>query len=310
MAQKKIATFGLKDRKMLIEKENTKYSLRKQCKLLEINWSTMYYEPVGISELDREMMNLLDEQYTKTPFYGVPKMKEYLNSKGYKVGKEHVRTLLRKMGLKAVFAGPNISKPHPGNKIYPYLLRDMAINRINQVWSADITYIRLSQGFAYLVVIMDWYSRYILSWRISNTLDNSFCVEVLEEALNKYGNPEIFNSDQGSQFTSEDFINVLLAKNISISMDGKGNVFDNIFVERLWRTIKYENVYLNNYQNIPEARYGLGTYFGFYNKERFHQALDYKTPWDIYFVGYKDLKAESPVRVNEIVCLNSNVSVL
>lgn len=211
---------------------------------------------------------------------------------------------LRKMGLKAVFAGPNTSKPHPEDKIYPYLLRDMAINRVNQVWSADITYIRLSQGFAYLVVIMDWHSRYILSWRISNTLDNSFCIEALEEALNKYGNPEIFNSDQGSQFTSEDFINVLSSRNISISMDGKGNVFDNIFVERLWRTVKYENVYLNNYQNIPETRNGLEKYFEFYNKERFHQALDYKTPWDIYFGMYKDLK------VNEIVYLNSNVSVL
>ena len=235
--------------------------------------------------------------------YGVPRMTKFLNSKEYVVGRDHVRTLLRRMGLKAVFASPNTSKPHPENKIYPYLLRDMAINRVNQVWSTDITYIRLSQGFAYLVVIMDWHSRYILSWRISNTLDNSFCIEALEEALNKYGNPEIFNSDQGRQFTSEDFISVLSAKNISISMDGKGNVFDNIFVERLWRSVKYENVYLNNYQNIPESRNGLEKYFEFYNRERFHQALDYKTPWDIYFGRYKDFKAD------DIICLNSNESV-
>ena len=286
-----------------MEKDNMEYSLRKQCRLLKINWSTLYYEPIGTNDRDQEMMNLLDEQYTKAPFYGVPRMTKFLNSKEYVVGKDHVRTLLRKMGLKAVFAGPNTSKPHPEHKVYPYLLRDMAINRPNQVWSTDITYIRLSQGFAYLVVIMDWHSRYILSWRISNTLDNSFCVEALEEALNKYGNPEIFNSDQGRQFTSEDFISVLSAKNISISMDGKGNVFDNIFVERLWRSVKYENVYLNNYQNIPEARNGLGKYFEFYNRERFHQALDYKTPWDIYFGRYKDIKAD------EIVRLKSNAGV-
>jgi putative transposase len=280
-----------------------KYSLRKQSELLGINWSTLYYKPVGISDRDQKMMNLLDEQYTKAPFYGVPRMTEFLNSKKYVVGKDHVRTLLRKMGLKAVFAGPNTSKPHPEHKIYPYLLRDMEINRPNQVWSTDITYIKLSQGFAYLAAIMDWYSRYILSWRISNTLDNSFCIEALEEALNKYGSPEIFNSDQGRQFTSEDFISALSAKNISISMDGKGKVFDNIFVERLWRSVKYENVYLNNYQNIPEARNGLGEYFEFYNKERFHQALDYKTPCQVYFGRHETLTV-----VNK-VCLNSNVSV-
>lgn len=280
------------------------YSLRKQCQLLGINWSTLYYKPVGTNERDQEIMDLLDEQYTKAPFYGVPRMTKFLNSKKYVIGRDHVRTLLRKMGLKAVFARPNTSKPHPEHKVYSYLLREIEINRPNQVWSVDITYIRLSQGFAYLVVIMDWYSRYILSWRLSNTLDNSFCIEALEEALNKYGKPEIFNSDQGRQFTSEDFISVLSAKNISISMDGKGNFFDNIFVERLWRTVKYENVYLNNYQNIPEARNGLERYFEFYNRERFHQALDYKTPWDIYFGSYKDLKAD------EIVRLNSNVSVL
>lgn len=287
---------------MLIEKKQSKYSMQKQCQLLGINWSSMYYEPVGISEVDQKMMNLLDEEYTEHLFYGVPKMTEYLNIKGYKVGKCHTRTLLGKMGLKAVVPKPNTSKAHSENKIYPYLLREVMINRVNQVWSADITYIKLRQGYAYLVVIMDWYSRYILSWRISNTLDNSFCIEALEEALSKYGNPEIFNSDQGSQFTSEEFISRLVARNISISMDGKWNYFDNIFVERLWRTVKYENVYLNNYQNIFEVKNGLGKYFEFYNRERFHQALDYKTPWDVYFGGYKDIKPD------ENVCLNANKS--
>lgn len=242
----------------------------------------MYYKPAGINVYDQEMMNLLDEQYTKTPFYGVVKMTKFLLSKGYVVGKYHVRTLLRKMGLKAIFAKQNTSKPHPEHKVYPYLLNDVKINRPNQVWSVDITYIRLLQGFAYLVAIIDWYSRYILSWRLSNTLDSCFCVDALEETLNRYETPAIFNSDQGSQFTSEDFINKLSARNISISMDGKARVFDNIFVERLWRTVKYENVYLNDYQNILEARYGLWKYFEFYNKERFHQSLDYKTPLQIY----------------------------
>lgn len=271
---------------LLIDKENMNYSLREQCRLLGINWSTLYYKPVGINVYDQEMMNLLDEQYTKTPFYGVIKMTKFLLSKGYIVGKDHVRTLLRKMGLKAIFAKQNTSKPHPKHKIYSYLLNDVEINRPNQVWSADITYIRLLEGFAYLVAIIDWYSRYILSWRLSNTLDSCFCVDALEESLNRYGTPAIFNSDQGSQFTSEDFINKLSVRNISISMDGRDRVFDNIFVERLWRTVKYENVYLNGYQNIPETRYGLDKYFNFYNKERFHQALDYKTPWQIYSGEY------------------------
>lgn len=228
-------------------------------------------------------MRLLDGQYTQTPFYGVRKMTKFLRDAGHKVGRDHVRTLLRRMGLEAVYAKPNTSKPHPEHKVYPYLLGGVDVTRINQVWSADITYIKLAQGFAYLTAVIDWHSRYVLSWRLSNTLDSGFCAEALQEALDKYGNPEIFNSDQGSQFTSEKFIGVLSGKGISISMDGRGRALDNIFVERLWRTVKYEDVYLKGYRNIPEARTGLKKYLEFYNGARYHQSLGYKTPEQIYF---------------------------
>ncbi|MBA4419492.1 MAG: IS3 family transposase [Syntrophus sp. (in: bacteria)] len=282
--KKKLGSFTLKDRISLIDKEDEMFSQRKQSLLLDINWSTLYYKPVGIRPRDREMMNLLDEEYTKYPFYGVRKMKKYLRDQGYNVGNCHVRTLLRNMGLFAVFAKPNLSKPHPEHKIYPYLLKDVEIKRPNQVWSTDITYIRLGQGFAYLTAIIDWHSRCVLSWRISNTLESIFCVDALEEAIRNYGCPEIFNTDQGSQFTSDDFIGVLTVpgRNISISMDGKGRAHDNIFVERLWRSVKYEDIYLKGYQNIPEAREGLRKYFEFYNHVRYHESLDYATPWQIY----------------------------
>jgi len=235
------------------------------------------------------LMNQLDAQYTETPFYGVNKMTEFLRSLDYEVGRDHVRTLLRKMGLEAVFAKPNLSRPHPEHLIYPYLLKDVDIARVNQVWSVDITYVRLAQGFAYLSAIIDWHSRYVLSWRLSNTLDSSFCVEALEEALNRYGCPEIFNSDQGSQFTSKEFVGVLTGRGITISMDGRGRAFDNIFVERLWRTVKYECIYLNGYRSIPELREGLGRYFEFYNMKRFHQSLSYKTPGQVYKAGLENM---------------------
>lgn len=231
------------------------------------------------------LMNLLDIQWTKTPFYGVRNMTTYLRSLGYSVGRCHVRTLLREMGLEAIFPKKNLSQPHPFHEIYPYLLRDVEITRPNQVWSADITYIRLAEGFAYLTAVIDWHSRAVLSWRLSNTLDAAFCVEALQEALSKYGSPDIFNTDQGSQFTSQVFINELASRSISISMDGRGRCLDNIFVERLWRSVKYENVYLYGYRSIPEARAGLTDYFNFYNKERFHQSLNNKTPWEIYSSG-------------------------
>lgn len=238
-------------------------------------------------------MNILDEQYTRTPFWGVRNMTTYLKSLGHEIGKDHVRTLLRTMGLTAVFPKPNLSKPHPAHEIYPYLLRDMEITRPNQVWSADITYIRLTYGFAYLAVVIDWYSRTVLSWRLSNTLDADFCVEALREALTFYGTPGIFNTDQGSQFTGREFIAELIRHNISISMDGKGRCMDNIFVERLWRSVKYENVYLKGYETIAEARLGLNDYFEFYNRLRFHQALDNKTPWQIYSQGALEYDCDS-----------------
>lgn len=242
----------------------------------------MYYHPVGIRERDKELMNLLDLQYTETPFWGVRKMTKHLRTLGHLVGRDHVRRLLRKMGLEAVFTKPNLSRPTPEHKIYPYLLRNVSVTRTNQVWAADITYIRLNYGFAYMVAVLDWFSRYVLAWRLSNTMDSLFCVETLEEALTLYEQPEIFNTDQGSQFTSKEFTGMLIDRNISISMDGKGRSLDNVFVERLWRTVKYENIYLCGYQHIPEARDGLQKYFEFYNRKRFHQALDYKTPWQVY----------------------------
>ena len=256
--------------------------------MIGLNRSSWYYEPASISERDQNLMNSLDEQYTKTPFYGVRNMTLAMRALGFTVGKDHIRTLLRRMGLQAVFPKPNLSKPHPENKIYPYLLRDLEIMRSNQVWCADITYIRLSWGFAYLVAIVDWYSRYVLSWKLSNSLEANFCVEALQDAVAKYGAPDMLNTDQGTQFTSQEFIGALISHDISISMDGRGKCMDNIFVERLWRSVKYENVYLKGYQTIPEARSGLTEYFEFYNRERFHQSLDNKTPWQVYCEGLAD----------------------
>ena len=226
-------------------------------------------------------MHLIDEQFTRMPFYGVPKMTAYLKRLGHEVGEKRVRRLMRQMGLIAIYPKPKTSKKHPEHKIYPYLLRNVEVTRPNQVWAADITYIRLLCGFAYLVAIIDWFSRYVVAWRLSNTLEAAFCIECLEEAL-EYGCPEIFNTDQGSQFTSVQFTKRVLEKKIAISMDGRGRVFDNIFVERLWRSVKYENVYIKGYQTIPEAQVGFTDYFGLYNSERLHEALGYQTPWEVY----------------------------
>lgn len=227
-------------------------------------------------------MRLLDEQYTRTPFYGVRRMCWWLIQKGHLVNPKRVRRLLRQMGLEAIYAKPRLSMPAPGHRIYPYLLRGLPIVRPNQVWGTDITYIRLRRGFAYLTAIMDWFSRYVLSWELSVTLDVSFCVTALEWAL-KSDRPEIFNSDQGSQFTSEQFTDLLLAHDVEISMDGRGRALDNIFVERLWRTVKYEEVYLKDYEDVREAVENLRSYFLFYNCERMHQSLGYQTPAQVYF---------------------------
>jgi putative transposase len=268
--------------------KDKEFSIRKQCLLLGLNRSTLYYQPKPTSEKDLNLMRLLDEQQTETPCYGVIKMTKAMRDKGIKVGKCHVRTLLRKMGLFAIFPGPDTSKPHPEHEVYPYLLRDTEIKRANQVWSTDITYIRLAHGFVYLVAVIDWHSRYVLSYRLSNTLNADFCVEALREAF-KHGKPEIFNMDQGAQFTSEEFINELKAKGVSISMDGRGRCLDNIFVERLWRSVKYENIYLNNYETILEVREGLKKYFEFYNKNRYHQSLGYSTPEKVFLSGQINL---------------------
>ncbi len=226
-------------------------------------------------------MKLIDRQYLTTPFYGARRVAVWLKSQGRLVNRKRARRLMRLMGLKALYQRPRTSHPTPGHKIYPYLLDSMQITRPNQVWAADITYIPMKRGFLYLVAIIDWYSRYVLSWRLSNTLDASFCVEALEEALKK-GNPEIFNTDQGAQFTGEAFTGLLKQHGIRISMDGKGSYNDNLFIERLWRTVKYEEVYLKAYKDGRDARIGLGNYFSFYNNERFHQTHSYRTPVEVY----------------------------
>ena len=226
-------------------------------------------------------MRLLDEQYTRTPFYGVRRMTRWLHELEYTPDVKRVRRLLRLMGLEAIYPKPRLSVPGTGHKIYPYLLRGLPIVRPNQVWSTDITYVRLARGFVYLVAVMDWFSRYVISWSLSVTLDAAFCIEALERALLR-ATPEIFNSDQGSQFTSQEFTGRLEGAGVAISMDGRGRFFDNIFVERLWRSVKYEDVYLKDYASVPEAREGLRRYFGFYNAQRFHEALGYKTPEAVY----------------------------
>ena len=243
----------------------------------------MYYEPAGESPENLALMRLLDEQYTRTPFYGVEKMTRWLrDEQGYTVNPKRVRRLMRKMGLEAIYPKPRLSKPAPGHRIYPYLLRNRTIRRPDEVWSTDITYIRLRQGFIYLVAVMDWYSRYVLSWEVSSSLDTSFCLTALDWAL-ETAQPEIFNSDQGAQFTSADFTQRLIDRGVAISMDGRGRALDNVFVERLWRTVKYEEVYLKDYVNAAEAIAGIRAYFRFYNERRFHQALDYRTPAAVYF---------------------------
>lgn len=266
---------------MIHQEKLAPVSVRRQCELLSLNRSSFYYEPEPVSAEDQAVMNQIDEIYTKCPFYGARKISRELKRLGSFVGRKRTGRLMRLMGLEAVFPKRNTSKPHPGHPVYPYLLRGVTVNRTNQVWSMDITYIRLKQGFVYLAAVIDWKSRYVLSWKISNTLTTDFCVEALKEALT-YGTPEIFNTDQGCQFTSEEFVKVLKDRKIQISMDGRGRALDNIFVERLWRSVKYENAYLKGYETIPDAEAGLREYFDFYNLQRHHQSLAYKTPWLVY----------------------------
>jgi len=260
---------------------HSELSIRQQCEILGINRSSLYYSTVGIDDYSLLLMNELDKQYTETPFYGVLKMTRHLRTLGHQVNPKRIRRLLRLMGLEAVYPKPNLSKANPEHKVFPYLLRNLTIDRCNQVWSSDITTIRMKHGFVYLMAIIDWYSRYVLNWALSTTLDADFCIEALNETL-KESRCEIFNTDQGSQFTTPRFTDPLLDKGIQVSMDGRGRALDNIFVERLWRSVKYEKVYLNDFSTVNEVYLGLKEYFEFYNNRRFHQSLEYQTPADVY----------------------------
>lgn len=256
--------------------------MRRQCALLGLARSSLYYQPQAESPDNVQLMRLLDAQYTATPFYGVRRMTAWLRSQGYRVNHKRVARLMQQMGIAALYAKPKLSQASAGHTIYPYLLRGVKIARVNHVWSTDITYIRLHQGFVYLVAVMDWFSRYVLSWTLSVTLDGQFCCEALLHAFQHGKRPEIFNTDQGVQFTSSAFTGLLKHEGIQISMDGRGRALDNVFVERLWRSVKYEEVYLKDYTNVREARQGLGEYFTFYNHKRLHQALGYQTPASLY----------------------------
>ena len=268
---------------MMIEPNHPTLSIRRQCDLIGLNRSTFYWQPAGESPLNLALMALIDKEYTRAPFYGYRKMNARLNQQpDYHVNHKRVARLMAKMGLQAICPGPKTTVSHPQHKKYPYLLRGLEINRPNQVWAADITYVPMPQGFMYLVAIMDWFSRFVLAWQLSNTLDGAFCVEALRHAL-LHGQPEIFNTDQGVQFTAHDFTDELQSANIRISMNGRGRAFDNIFVERLWRTVKYEDIYIKEYATVPDLFNGLSDYFDLYNYERPHQSLGYSTPADVHF---------------------------
>jgi len=258
--------------------------LTRQARVLKLSRSSLYYRPRPVSAADLAVMRRIDALHLDHPFAGSRMLRDLLNAEGVEIGREHVRTLMKKMGVEALYRRPNTSKPALGHKIYPYLLRDIKVERPNQVWATDITYIQMARGFVYLVVVLDWFSRRVLSWRVSITLEVDFCLEAVEEALANHGKPEIFNSDQGSQFTSTDFTGLLLKHGIQISMDGKGAWRDNVFVERLWRSVKYEEVYLKAYDTVGEARASLGRYLeDFYNRKRPHSSLDRMTPDQAYF---------------------------
>lgn len=281
---KKNPVFSKSQRRELIDPKEQKISIMRQCKLLGLSKSGYYYKSKGMSEENLKIMELIDVQYTETPYYGVLRMHAYICSLNYQVNVKRIRRLMRVMGLQVIYCKPNLSKPNKAHKKYPYLLRGLTIDKVNQVWSMDITYIPMKKGFMYLTAIIDWHSRYVLSWRLSNSLEGAFCREALKESLEGI-NPEIFNTDQGVQFTCDDFIKILTdKKNISISMDGKGRALDNIFIERFWRSLKYEYVYLHSQSDVKELFSGLKAYIDFYNNERLHQSLNYKTPAEIYFV--------------------------
>jgi putative transposase len=267
----------------MIESNHPMLSIRRQCQMIGLNRSTYYWQPAGESSLNLALMRIIDEEYTRAPFYGYRKMTARLNNKhGYAVHHKRVARLMRKMGLQAVYPRPRTSMPNKQHKKYPYLLRDLEVVRPRQVWCADITYVPMPRGFMYLVAIMDWFSRFVLAWQLSNSLDGAFCLTALHQAL-RQAQPEIFNTDQGVQFTANEFTDELEAAGIQVSMDGRGRVFDNIFVERLWRSVKYEDIYIKEYDTVPALSTGLEEYFHLYNYERPHQSLDYLTPADVHF---------------------------
>lgn len=270
------------EKRALIEPDHPSIPVFRQCRLLGISRSGYYYQPHGENQENICLMHRIDELFTKYPFYGVRKMTAHLRRLGHPVNVKRIRRLMRKMGLEAIYPKPKLSRQNPEHRVYPYLLERLEVTHPNQVWCTDITYIRLKSGFVYLVAIMDWFSRYVLSWELSVSLDTAFCLSALDRALEQ-ARPEIFNSDQGSQFTSQSFTDRLLSAGVAISMDGRGRVFDNIFIERLWRTVKYDKVYLNDWQQVREAEAGIDDYFMFYNLERPHQSLDDATPAEVHY---------------------------
>ena len=267
----------------MIEPDHLTLSIRRQCQLLDLNRATYYWRPASASPLNLELMRLIDQEYTRAPFYGYRRLTARLNQEhGYGVNHKRVARLMQQMGLRAVYPRPRTSIPDKQHRRYPYLLRDLVVDRPNQVWAADITYVPLPRGFMYLVAVMDWFSRFVLAWQLSNTLDGAFCLAALRRAL-RDGRPDIFNTDQGVQFTAQAFTDELEAAGIRVSMDGRGRFVDNIFVERLWRTVKYEDIYLKGYETVPALAAGLSDYFQLYNFDRPHQSLDYRTPADVHF---------------------------
>jgi putative transposase len=276
----------------LVDRADDDLSVVAQCRLLKVARSTLYWRSAAVSEDDLRLMRRIDELYLATPFYGSRRMVAVLRREGWVVNRKRVRRLMRVMQIEAIYQKPNTSRRHPDHVVYPYLLRGLVIDRPNQVWCADITYIPMAKGFVYLVAVMDWFSRRVLAWRVSTDMDKAFCVEALREALDRYDSPKIFNTDQGSQFASAKFTDVLKASGVRISMDGKGRYLDNIFIERLWRSLKYEDVYIKAYASVPAARRGIGGWLSFYNDERLHQALGYLTPREVFETsaayGYMD----------------------
>ena len=286
----------MSDRRRCVEPESCGLSIVRQCELLDLARSTYYYELASESTENLELMRRLDEQYLKTPFFGSRKMAEELSSPKQPLNRKRLQRLMRIMGIAALYPRKKTSLPGVGHRVYPYLLRDLTVQRANQVWCSDITYIPLRYGFMYLVAVMDWHSRFVLSWRLSNTLDTEFCLAALDDALTTYGRPEIFNTDQGAQFTSHDFTSRLTENQIAISMDGRGRALDNVFIERLWRSVKYEDIYLKDYESGADLYYGLERYFDFYDHHRIHQALDYRTPHEVFTASLRTINGRQTQR--------------